>query len=382
MRLIALSILGLFACFPALAQDGPKLLPDPPPLLWKPVVGQPAPDVNCKKWIDVMVEAKGTVTASVSMQKTTSVSLKARKLFDLKDHVVIVHTFAFDDASAREKELPLVHDLLLANADRKLAAIGIANKTELEAARAQAKEMGLDYPIALEDLTKSDSPYVDLKAHAACWAFVVGRGGGLLWQGNPTVDEKGFLAAVKSALDLYPVARVERRLNDRLVKALGDYYGGRLSRADAAAQDELKAGQKVLDMQRVDDAKLLDKAVHDTQLAWLGKLTEASAQKDATTYAALERAAKIAFAKGDMQKDLDRLQNEAHKDGFFEARMLESRKYLSMLDDRPVLFPVRKESASDTFATKLEAFARATPNSTEETRTAKSLSDKYRESAR
>ena len=62
--------------------------------------------------------------------------------------------------------------------------------------------------------------------------------------------------------------------------------------------------------------------------------------------------------------------------------MLESHKYLNMLDDRPVLFPVRKEAAAESFAIKLEAFVRSTPNSTEETRTAKSLSDKYRQTAR
>ncbi len=382
MRLIALSFLGFLACFPAWAQDGPKLLPDAPPLIWKPVVGQPAPDINCKKWIDITVESKGTISASVSSQKPPAVSLKARKLFDLKDHVVIVHTFAFDDAVAKDKVLPLVRDLLLANSDRKLAAVGIANKTELETARNEAKEIGLDYPIALEDMSRSDSPYVDLKAHAACWAFVVGRGGGLLWQGNPAVDDKKFLAAVKDALDLYPVTRVERKMNDRLVKALAEYYAGRLAKAGSLAEDEMKAGQKVLDMQRVDDAKMLDNAVRETQNAWLGKLTEASTQKDAAGYAALERAAKVGFAKGDAQKDLDRLQNEAHKDGFFESRLLESRKYLNMLDERPVLFPARKETASEAFATKLEAFARASSNATDETRTAKSLADRYRQTAR
>jgi hypothetical protein len=155
-----------------------------------------------------------------------------------------------------------------------------------------------------------------------------------------------------------------------------------LAVVDALALDEIKAGQKVLDMQRVDDGKLLDKAVHETEISWLGKLTESVAQKDAIAYAAIERACKIGMAKGDVQKDLDRALNEAHKDGAFESRMLESRKYLNMLDDRPVLFPVRKESAGDTFANKLDAYARTATNATDEARTAKSLSDKYRQIAR
>jgi hypothetical protein len=47
-----------------------------------------------------------------------------------------------------------------------------------------------------------------------------------------------------------------------------------------------------------------------------------------------------------------------------------------------VLFPVRKESAGDTFANKLDAYARTATNATDEARTAKSLSDKYRQIAR
>jgi hypothetical protein len=93
---------------------------------------------------------------------------------------------------------------------------------------------------------------------------------------------------------------------------------------------------------------------------------------------ALVRACKAGLAKSDVQKDLDRLDKEAHKDGFLEMRLLESQKYLEMLDDRPVMFPARKESAGDRFAAKLESFVRSTPNSTDETRTAKALADRYR----
>jgi hypothetical protein len=345
-------------------------------------VGQPAPDVACTTWTDVVPEAKGTVAASAPIKGDVIPVLKPRKLFDLKDHVVIVHTFAFDDAAAKEKMLPLVRDLLAANSDRKLTAIGIANKIALEDAKTNAKALGLDYPIALEDLTKSTSPYVDPGAHAACWAFVVGRGGGLLWQGNPALDEKGFSAAVKGALDLRPVARVQRKLNDRLVKALAEYYAGHLTRAAVIADEEVKAGQKILDMQRVDDGIMLGKAARESQAAWLRDLSEAALNKDATTYAGVVRACKAGMAKSDMQKDFDRLEKEAHKDGSFEGRLLESQKYLGMLDERPVLFPVRKETAGDKFADKLEAFVKATPNQTDETRTAKSLADRYRLTAR
>jgi hypothetical protein len=385
-------LLALCLSLAAALQDGapkPPQLPgvaadETPAARWKPVVGQPAPEIDCPTWIDSGAPSKGkvTTTTSVSSEGGVPVSRKAKKLADLADHVVIVHTFAWNDAAAKDKALPLVRDLVAANSDRKLAAIGIADGLELEAAKASAKTLGLEHPIALEDLAKSKSPYADLSEHAACFAFVVGRGGGLLWQGNPAQDEKGFLAAVKSALELHPVGRVERKLHDRLAKALTEYYAGRLSRAVAIAADDRKAAEKTGDKQWIEDTKLLDQVARETQLTWLRELENAAAKKDATTYVALVRACKAGLAKSDVQKDLDRLDKEAHKDGFFEMRLIESQKYLEMLDDRPVMFPARKESAGDKFAGKLEAFVRSTPNSTDETRTAKALADRYRLMAR
>jgi hypothetical protein len=91
---------------------------------------------------------------------------------------------------------------------------------------------------------------------------------------------------------------------------------------------------------------------------------------------------KSAFARGDIAADLARLEKEVHKDTFFEMRLMDTQKYREMLDDRPILFPVRRDAAGDRFASRLEGFVRSTPNSTDETRTAKELADRYRLTAR
>lgn len=390
-----LVLLAPFASRAAAQDPLPPMPPVPPPVekpaapdaadaapTWKPVVGQPAPEVACATWI-TEPGAKGvTTTTTVTNVGGVPVSRRARTLAELADHVVIVHTFAWDDRAARDVALPLVRDLLSANGDRKLTAIGIGSAIEVADARSSAKSLQLEHPIALEKLNESRSPYVDLRAHAACWAFVVGRGGGLEWQGNPAQDEKGFLNAVREALDRHPVGRLDRRLHERLGKALAEYYDGKLSRAIASAQDERKAAEKSNDRTLSEDAQVLERAARETQLAWLREVGDAATRHDATAYVALVQACKVGLARGDVQKDLDRLEKDVHKDGLFEMRLLESQKYLDMLADRPVTFPVRKDAAGDKFAQRLEAFLRATNNSTDETRTARSLVDRYRLTAR
>ena len=158
--------LVLSLAVPSFAQEGgppPEAPSAPTDATWKPVVGQPAPELGCTVWIDDGPPSKGTITTSVSSEHGVPVSRTAKRLSDLQDHVVIVHTFAWNDAAATDKALPLVRDLVAANSDRRLAAIGIADAIEADAARRQTRRSRrLEYPIALEDLSKSTSPYVDL----------------------------------------------------------------------------------------------------------------------------------------------------------------------------------------------------------------------------
>jgi hypothetical protein len=382
-----MNVLIFLAVLSATHQELP-LIPTPTPAsgaqTWKPVVGQPAPEPGLRGWIDEETKApeQEQRVESTSIGGMLPISRKSKTLAELSDHVVIVHTFAWDDAAATENALPLVRDLLAANADRRLAAIGIANAVDKEAARTQARSLQLEHPIAMQDFAQPGSTYVDLGAHPACYAFVVGRGGGLVWSGDPLEEEKGLLAAVKDALLVPEVVRIAQPLHAKLAKGLGEYYAGRLSRALALAAEERKQAEKPAGAACLADAKLLEKTALEAQHDWLRKLSEAAASKDATVYVALLSACQTGFARGEIAKDLVRLEKEARKDGFFEMRLLDSKKYLAMLDERPVLFPARKDAAGDKFAKKLESFVRSTPNSTEETRTAQALADRYRFLAR
>lgn len=381
-----MNVLIFLAALGATPQDLPPI-PAPPVAqapAWKPVVGQPAPEPGLSDWIDEEAKAPDQAKRieSTSVGGMLPNSRKAKTLAELADHVVIVHTFAWDDAAATEHALPLIRDLLAANSDRRLAAIGIASAVDRQTARTRAKALQLEHPIAMQDFAQPGSSYVDLSVHPACYAFVVGRGGGLVWSGDPFKEEKGLLAAVKEALGVPELVRIAQPLGPELSKALGEYYAGRLSRALALAQDQRKQAEKSADAARLAEAKLLENTALEAQHTWLSKLGEAAARKDATLYVALLGACQAGFARGEIAKDLERLEQEARKDGFFEMRLLDSKKYLAMQAERPVLFPARKDAAGDKFAKKLESFVRSTPNSTEETRTAQALADRYKFLAR
>jgi hypothetical protein len=275
-----------------------------------------------------------------------------------------------------------VRDLVSANSDRRLAAIGIVNATDRESARAQAKSLQLEYPIAMHDFDQGGLAFVDLAAQPVSFVFVVGRGGGLAWMGDPVAEERKFLAALNAALALPEVVRIERPLHERLNKARGEYYAGRLSRALDMAVNEQKVAEKGADSALLDDARLLERAALDAQHTWLRAISEAAARKDATAYVSLLGACETGFARGEVAKDLERIEKELHKNNFFEMLVLDAKKYQALMEDRPVLFPSRKESAGDRFAKKLEGFVRSTSNSTNESRTAQALVDRNKFTAR
>jgi hypothetical protein len=378
--------LGLLATSLSAAQAAPAARPpesqDAPPIV-RPVVGQPAPEPALAQWLDAEPDREGATRASsVNVRGMIPTSRRAHTLAELADHVVIVHTFSWSDEAANRLALPLVRDLLAANSDRRIAGIGIADGLALEAARSAAKSAGLEHPIAIEELSTSRCPYVDLAARAACSAFVVGRGGGLLWQGNPATEQAAFLAAVERALALHPVLRLERALREALGKALGEYYAGRLSKAVALAQSARKAAEKSEDPVLLADAERMESHARGTQLAWMRELGEIAVRKDALAYVLLGRACQAAFARGEVQTDLEELERAMHKDRFFETRVLEVQKYVALQDERPPFFPVRRDAAGDRFAARLEGFLRSTSNANDETRTARDLVDRYRLTAR
>ena len=387
MKLDSRSFLLVFAVLPSAVRAQEEPAPKAPigaaieaPVA-RPEVAQPAPELKFSQWT-VDAPPPGTQQQVVRTGTDIAMSRSAMTLAELNDHVVIVHTFSWDDGNAVGRALPLIRDLLTANSDRQLAAIGIADKLEREVARANATSLQLRHPIALEAFVESRSPYVGDDPQRRCWAFVVGRGGGLLWQGNPATGEKEFLAAVKDALDLPTLVRIDHPLHERLAKALPEYYAGRISRALALAEVERLAAQKLQDIVLQSDALLLDRVAREVQFTWLREAQEAAAKHDSTNYVALANACKQAFTRAEFSRHFERLDKEARKNGFFETRLSESQKYFDLLAERPALFPARRDSAGDKFAKKLESFARSTPNSTLETRTAKALADRYQLTAR
>jgi hypothetical protein len=373
--------LAILPTLPALQDPAPAAPPPAPPAAARIEIGQPAPEIPDAAWID-RAKPEQPKLENFTTDGAGKKSKRARKLAELADHVVLVHALPLDDTLAAERGSALVRELLAANQDRRLTAIGFLRGAELAAAQEFARRAGLEHPLALVDPALPAPAYADLELHAAGCVHVVGRGGGLLWHGDALRDSKAFLGAVERALGAPALPRLERPVDVRFAKALGEYWDGRLSKAAALAAPLQQAAEKSGDAAAAADARVVQDAVRDAQVAWLAELRDAAATKDPARWLATSDALRAAFQKGEALKEVERLGKELKKDGFFEMRLRDAKTWRELCADRPVLFPERQDAAGDRFADKLASYVRSTANSTEETRTAQALLDRYRAAAR
>ncbi len=346
-------------------------LEDPAASLLRSSLFQAAPGIDAPTWLGTDPSKTGSKVVSDASGRN---SRRARKLSELRDHVVLVHATPLADADTAERALALVRDLVAANQDRRIAAIGFLGAPDATAAQDFAQRVGLDHPLAL---AAGPSPYADLDAHPAGCVHVIGRGGGVLWHGDAARDTKAFLESVDRALAAPDVPPLERRLDARLEKALEEYWSGRFAKAASLAQSVERAAAKSEDAAAERDAQLLQQAVTDAEVAWMRELRASAVRQDATAWLAQARAVAAAFPRSAASKEADRMEKDLKKEGGFASRLRDAGIWLDLCADRPVLFPERKDAAGDRFADKLASYVRSTSNSTEETRTARALLERY-----
>ncbi|MCZ6598595.1 MAG: hypothetical protein O7B99_13210 [Planctomycetota bacterium] len=350
-------------------------------------VGEPAPDIGLSEWLGED-QADGVKKIIKKVGGVGDVDLG--DLGDLDDllgfgstrgqtakhhgHALIVHTFDWDDPASGIELVALVVDLVSANQARELAAIGIASPIDEKIGADLALRRGIEHPVALTDLLGSGSPYVAGAVNGLTYAFLIGPSGELVWRGNPMKKEAGFLEAVRDALARHPLPRVEWPLHDELDPALAGYYPGELSRAESAAAKTESGAKPGL----AADADYLQKRIGLAAIELLHDLREAVSKRRVDDFVVLRHFGRIAFPRGEIAKEIGRLEKEALKVTNFQNRMRDNEKWLDLQEDRPALFPARKSRTGNKLAKKLEKFLRSTSNSLRVTRTAQELLDRYR----
>jgi hypothetical protein len=289
---------------------------------------------------------------------------------------LVLHTFAFDDATSTGVVLPLMRDLVDANVDRGIGVVGVAHGTSdaaLESELATLKQLGVAYPVARVDLTKAAGPYLDLAQNGLAFACVIGPNGALLWRGNPVEDERDFLAAVQAAYARTVVAPLERALATELDKATAAYLAAELK--DARAKAEKLTSSK--DAAVAADAALLVDLVERTRDEWLADAREHGASGPDLRYFEVVRALRTALARTDALDALDELEKEIKKKQFWRLRAQDLEGWIELRAERPAAFPARVDKAGDAFAKKLGKLGRSTFNSNEATQSAKELLERY-----
>lgn len=290
--------------------------------------------------------------------------------------VVLVHVIDWGQPSASSDLIDLVRDVVHANEDRGLQAIGIM--ADDEESQTQARQAGLDWPIGLTSLRNSPSLYVTPAKQSR--VFVIGRSGQLVWRGNPSSNRGAFLKALAAALNQLGAERIEGNLGESFGEALSLYYAESLSKALAQAE-RLKTAAKADEQMRVDAERLII-AAKESELSWLRAMRSAAKRRrDFDQYVRNIDGLVKAFAKTSgkeakaHEKATSRKSNNAQ-------RLKDERKLQELQALRPALFPARKSKAHDRFAKSIDKFLSSKRLTDEAERRALDLTDRYRSTAK
>lgn len=397
---------ALLAMLPAQVVESPPATPanSAKPTARLPlVIGRPAPDVGIGDWLGAKpgLKAIGSVLKFGDLelpedapdlgqqleqrlqdglaQADKVLNADAKQPGDLAQHhqkVVLVHFLDWTQPQLGEDLIELVREVLQANADREVRAIGI---TATDAAAAdRVREAGIDWPIGLTPVPQSPSPYVDPTKDEPM--ALIGRSGQLCWRGNPVTNRQGFLQALEDALPQIAAERIERDLAAPLTAALEAYYDGALAKAIVEA--ERAQGRPEADEQLRRDAAHLIERASASELRWLRAMRDTSTRRrEFDSYVRHVEALREAFPKSS-GKEAAAHEKELAKRGDNALRLRGERKLFELQRQRSALFPARQNRINDAFAKKLEQLLSDKRISDEPRQRAQDLIDRYRSAVR
>ncbi|MGK0202360.1 MAG: hypothetical protein ACI9S9_001427 [Planctomycetota bacterium] len=405
--------LGGLVPAPVLAQiivpgdtSGQQSLQDPSPQQQTPLellplaVDRPAPDLGLYEWFgktdfaagmgpvvragggeldDLSEAAKDKIKETLAkFDKALANSKWGKKtaggLTAYHRKVVIVHVIDWADPSSSTDLIELMRTVFKANEDHGVQLLGIMEKGDK--AQKRARDAGIDWPLAMTSLRVSPSPYIVASQQPR--AFVIGRSGALLWQGNPTSDRVAFSAVLVDAFARLPRQRVDRDLVQELGTALKDYYRGSLAKSLAATKRLYSKSRKGVATPLQMHAKYLAAKVHATEVDWLQMMRKTSALcQDFDQYVQHVAALVAEFSKTS-GKDARANEKQISKMSNYAMRLKDERAWLKCISARPALFPARQSKAGDRFLKRLGKFIKGTRHATDAITRAQSLADRYR----
>ena len=296
----------------------------------------------------------------------------------LHGSVVVVHTFDSRDAEMIASGLRLLKEVVDATADRHVKLVGLVASDDGESAKHALEYVGLPTPLGAIGIERR---YFDPLQHGPRAAFVIGRGGELLWKGDLLADSKGFCAALKTAVERHGAPALDHALAPDLDAVLADYWAGRFAKArDAAKKVGAKSARTEGDEAKLvaGDANYIAGVIDEHERDLAQRCKQAAAAQSIDALVDLEAVLQLGFTKPAADAATDAL-DEIAKKTIHAGAAKDARDWRELERDRPLFFPARNDADGKKFARKVEAFLRATPNSTPPTQRAKKLLSQFQQ---
>ena len=241
-----------------------------------------------------------------------------------------------------------------------LSLTGQRGEDSLETAREKGSEMGIEHPIGFTAYFGEQTPYLNMNVNAGLtFAFVIGKDGGLRWQGNHAGDRDEFLDAVRSALNAPAASPLSAGLAPDLAPELADaveyYVTGEYDRAGTLADKLSKrfGGKSGADAQRLAElARELRAAVDQTASDFTARLDTALAERDPEALLRASSALERGFSR-DVSKRAAGVRKAALKDPEWAEELEAWEAWLELEAERPPLFPVVQGKQEERYARRL-----------------------------
>jgi hypothetical protein len=313
-----------------------------------PEVGHLAPPHAIELWVRNR-EAGGTrVVDGVDVGP-----LAPAELADWLGSVVIVHAvFSWD---TRQNGLPIVRDAFKANRHRRLKAISLsAGTVSTDSLEARREKYGVEHLLAVTDV-EGGSPYFVPGAGGFARAWVIDPTGSIVWKGDPVGDEREFLKALREALERYPAVPLERDASEAVLPAQALYCAGQWAEARKAAE-KIERKLRGKDPDTADEALRTVERVDEQRAALSGELNALRQPFTDGGRGALRllRAIERGFPKSDLAKRAEERLAALNNELVVPAILDDARRWVELEEDRPVLFPERKDKSGDHHARELE----------------------------
>lgn len=344
-----------------------------------PALGRHAPDHGLAIFVGSENKERKVVKRSDGVRQSREGSREPIDLSGLRGKVVLIHASPWRDRDGTAASVQLVAELLCANEDRDIAAIGISAGEPSEELSKRAEALGIDWPVALVGGEGASTVYYSPESLGEETLFLVGRSGELAWRGDPVAEESALLEAVDAALRAVAAPPIGRELNAELADAQASYYAGDWVEARSLARKlEKKHGgeEDAASTAIVEDAKLLAELVDRHEHDIVVRASEAVGKHRYVEFLTIQEAVDRGFERTDAPKEIKELGKAAVK-GMSGTMFDDAQRWMELAEDRPVLFPVRQSSQGDRYAKKLEKFVKASPNDFGEKQWARKMLEEY-----